>query len=105
MSEQNSVEGNSTTMPIMAHLEELRQRLIKAAVALLITTAISFVFAEQIIEILKQPMGEARLVFLKPTDSIANFMKVSLISGATMAMPVMVYQFFRFIAPGLSKQE
>jgi len=105
MSEQNSVEGNSTTMPIMAHLEELRQRLIKAAVALLITTAISFVFAEQIIEILKQPMGEARLVFLKPTDSIANFMKVSLISGATMAMPVIVYQFFRFIAPGLSKQE
>ena len=105
MSERNSVEENSTTMPIMAHLEELRQRLIKAAVALLITTAISFVFAEQIIEILKQPMGEARLVFLKPTDSIANFMKVSLVSGATLAMPVIVYQFFRFIAPGLSKQE
>jgi len=105
MSEKNSVEENSTTMPIMAHLEELRQRLIKAAVALLITTAISFVFAEQIIEILKQPMGGARLVFLKPTDSISNFMKVSLISGATLAMPVMVYQFFRFLAPGLSKQE
>ncbi len=92
-------------MPIMAHLEELRRRLIKAALALVITTAISFVFAEQIIEILKQPMGDARLVFLKPTDSISNFMKVSLISGATLAMPVIVYQFFRFIAPGLTKQE
>jgi len=94
-----------SAMPIMMHLEELRQRLIKAMLALIVTTAISFVFSEQIIEILKQPMGDVQLVFLKPTDSISNFMKVSLISGATLAMPVIVYQFFRFIAPGLSKQE
>jgi len=92
-------------MPIISHLEELRVRLIRATLALAITTAISFVFSEQIIEILKQPMGDARLVFLKPTDSISNFMKVSLIAGATLAMPVIVYQFFRFIAPGLNKQE
>ena len=105
MSEQRSDGQEATAMPIMAHLEELRRRLIRAALALLVTTAISFVFAEQIIEILKQPIGEARLVFLKPTDSIANFMKVSLISGATLAMPVIVYQFFRFAAPGLTKEE
>ena len=105
MSEKLSDSQDSTAIPIMAHLEELRQRLIKAALALVITTAISFVFAEQIIEVLKQPMGDARLVFLKPTDSISNFMKVSLISGATLAMPVIVYQFFRFLAPGLTKQE
>jgi len=94
-----------TAMPILMHLEELRRRLIKTALALVITTAISFIFAEQVIEILKQPMGGARLVFLKPTDSISNFMRVSLISGATLAMPVIVYQFFRFVAPGLTKQE
>ena len=105
MSEGTPNGQGFTAMPIMAHLEELRRRLIKAALALVITTAISFVFAEQIIEILKQPMGDARLVFLKPTDSISNFMKVSLISGVTLAMPVIVYQFFRFIAPGLTKQE
>ena len=97
MSEETPNGQGSAAIPIMAHLEELRQRLIKAALALVITTAISFVFAEQIIEILKQPMGDARLVFLKPTDSISNFMKVSLISGVTLAMPV--------IAPGLTKQE
>ena len=105
MSEETPNGQGFAAMPIMAHLEELRRRLIKAALALVITTAISFVFAEQIIEILKQPMGDARLVFLKPTDSISNFMKVSLISGVTLAMPVIVYQFFRFIAPGLTKQE
>ena len=105
MSEGTPNGQGSAAMPIMVHLEELRRRLIKAALALVITTAISFVFAEQIIEVLKQPMGDARLVFLKPTDSISNFMKVSLISGVTLAMPVIVYQFFRFIAPGLTKQE
>ncbi len=105
MGEQASDAKNATAMPIMVHLEELRQRLIKAALALVITTAISFLFTEQIIEILKQPIGDVRLIYLKPTDSISNFMKVSLISGVTLAMPVIVYQFFRFIAPGLTKQE
>jgi len=105
MSEQPPVEQETGAMPIMAHLEELRKRLIRALLALAITTAISFVFAERIIEILKMPMGDAKLVFLRPTESISNFMKVSLISGVTLAMPVIVYQFFRFIAPGLTKQE
>ena len=105
MGERISDSQEPTAMPIMAHLEELRQRLIKAALVLVITTAISFVFAEQIIAILKEPLGDVPLTFLRPTDSISNFMKVSLISGATLAMPVIVYQFFRFIAPGLTKQE
>jgi len=105
MAEEILDDRDPTAMPIMLHLEELRRRLIRAALALTITTAISLLFAEQIIEILKQPIGDARLVFLKPTDSISNFMKVSLISGATLAMPVIVYQFFRFVAPGLTKQE
>jgi sec-independent protein translocase protein TatC len=105
MAEEILDDRDPTAMPIMLHLEELRRRLIRAALALTVTTAISLLFAEQIIEILKQPIGDARLVFLKPTDSISNFMKVSLISGATLAMPVIVYQFFRFVAPGLTKQE
>jgi sec-independent protein translocase protein TatC len=105
MADETSQSRDVTAMPIMEHLEELRQRLIRAALALIVTTAISFLFAEQIIEILKWPLGDVELVYLKPTDSISNFMKVSLISGATLAMPVIVYQFFRFIAPGLTKQE
>lgn len=105
MSERISDDQEPTAMPIMAHLEELRRRLIKAALVLVITTAISFVFAGQIIEILKEPLGDVPLTLLRPTDSISNFMKVSLISGATLAMPIIIYQFFRFIAPGLTKQE
>ncbi|MFZ5917436.1 MAG: twin-arginine translocase subunit TatC [Chloroflexota bacterium] len=105
MSEHISENPEAGAMSIMAHLEELRNRLIRVALALTLTTAGSFVFVERIIEMLKRPMGDALLVFLKPTDSIANFMKVSLISGVTLAMPVIVYQFFRFIVPGLTRQE
>lgn len=92
-------------MPIMVHLEELRQRLIKATLALVVTTGISFFFTEPILKVLVRPMGEARPVFLSPTESIGNFMKVALIAGVTLAMPVIIYQFFRFLAPGLTKQE
>ena len=105
MSEKTPNAQGPDAMPIMSHLEELRQRLIKTALALVVTTIISFFFTEDILRILIHPMGGARPVFLSPTESIGNFMKVSLISGVTLAMPVILYQFFRFIAPGLTKQE
>lgn len=105
MSKKTSEGQDSTAMPILAHLEELRQRLIKASLALVVTTTISFFFADRILALLIRPMGEAKPALLGPTESISNFMKVALISGVTLAMPVIVYQLFRFIAPGLTKQE
>lgn len=105
MGRKTSTDQDSTAMPIMAHLEELRQRLIRAVLALVVMTAISFGFTKKILNLLIRPMGEARPALLGPTESIGNFMKVALISGVTLAMPVIVYQFFRFIAPGLTKQE
>ena len=95
----------SEVMPLMGHLKELRDRLIWAMVALGITTAISFLFAKQILVILIAPLGDTQPQALKPTESIGNYMKVALMSGITLAMPVFVYQAGRFMAPGMTKQE
>jgi sec-independent protein translocase protein TatC len=98
-----SAEG--TVMPLMEHLKELRTRLIRAAVALFISSGLSFFFAKQVLEILIAPMGDTPPQALKPTESLGNYMKVALICGVTLAMPVIVYQIGRFIAPGLTKKE
>jgi len=92
-------------LTLIEHLEELRDRLIKSAIALTITTLFSFVFTKQFLEILIAPMGETPPVSPSPTANIIVFTKVALISGVALAMPVLVYQLISFIAPGLTAQE
>jgi sec-independent protein translocase protein TatC len=92
-------------MPLMEHLKELRTRLIRASAALLVTTAGSFFFAKRVLVFLIAPMGDTLPQALKPTESLGNYMKVALLCGIMLAMPFIVYQVGRFMAPGLTKQE
>jgi len=110
MSESQTVpdgtpSADTEIMPLMEHLRELRKRLIRAFIALFIATGISFIFAKQVFVILIAPMGDTPPQALKPTESLGNYMKVALISGVTLAMPFIVYQVGRFLAPGLTKNE
>jgi sec-independent protein translocase protein TatC len=102
---EGSPDGEALAMPLMAHLKELRTRLIWIFAVLFVTTAISFVFAKQIFLVLMVPLGDAKLQALRPTETLGNYMKVSLLSGLILAMPVIVYQIGRFLLPGLTKQE
>jgi sec-independent protein translocase protein TatC len=98
-------DGEKAVMPLMEHLRELRTRLIRAAIALAVTTAISFIFTKQVIEFLIAPMGDTLPQALKPTEVIGNYMKVALLCGVILAMPFIVYQIGRFVAPGLTVKE
>jgi sec-independent protein translocase protein TatC len=102
---QDTPAGTQAVMPLLEHLKELRGRLFKAAIALLITTLISLIFTKQLFVILIRPMGETIPQALKPTETLSNYMKVALISGVTLAMPFIVYQIGRFITPGLNRNE
>jgi sec-independent protein translocase protein TatC len=95
----------AAVMPLLEHLKEFRDRLIRAFIALFITTGVSFVFARQVFVILLGPLGEVTVQALKPTETLGNYMKVALLCGIILAMPVIVYQLARFIAPGLTKSE
>jgi sec-independent protein translocase protein TatC len=97
--------AEEAVMPLMGHLKELRTRLIRASIALVITTGVSFAFARQAFIILKEPAKDITLQALKPTETLGNYMKVALLCGIILAMPVIVYQIGRFIAPGLTKKE
>jgi sec-independent protein translocase protein TatC len=98
-------DGEAGVMPLMDHLREFRTRLIRAFIALFITTAASFIFARQVFVILLRPLGDVTVQALKPTEALGNYMKVALLCGVILAMPILVYQLARFIAPGLTKKE
>ena len=95
-----------SSMPLLEHLEELRQRLFKAAAALVVATAVSFIFAEKLVDILAAPIGGRKaLVSIEVTENMTIFMRVSMLSGVVLAMPVIVYQIIRFVFPGLTDRE
>jgi len=95
-----------TSMPLLQHLNELRQRLFKALLAVALATGVSFMIASELIDFLAGPIGgKSALVSIEVTENIAIFMRVSLLGGLVLSMPVLVYQAMRFILPGLQARE
>lgn len=96
-------------MPFMSHLAELRNRLIKALIAVAIGAIIAFAFNEEILAILSEPyklaVPDGELAFFRPTEAFSLVMKLSLWGGVILASPVIFYQLWRFVAPALSKRE
>ena len=97
-------DSGEAAMSILEHLRELRSRLLKAAVALAVTTLLTSYFAGDIIKFLIQPYGN-RLQTLGPTENVITYFRVALLSGAALAMPVIVYQVLGFVIPGLTRSE
>lgn len=97
--------GSDKKISILGHIIELRNRLLKSVIALVITSIISFAFARQIFQILTLPVKGYQLIYIEMTEMIGVYMKVCLISGLVLAMPYLVYQFFMFVAPALTPKE
>lgn len=103
-------EEEKAVMSIFGHLNELRIRVTYAAIALLVTTAFSFFFTDQLLELLMRPYatsvsGSVALQTLRPTEGIETYFRVSLLAGVVLAMPVILFEFWRFIQPALSRGE
>ncbi len=97
--------SESGQMTVLEHLLELRQRLIKAVLALVIATVVSLLFTRRFLALLTAPMGDNLPQALSPTETIVTYFKVALIGGLVLAMPVIVYQLIRFLVPGLYPHE
>jgi len=97
-------------LPFTIHLEELRRRLITSFVAVGIGFAGSYAFKEKLFDILTAPLisvmkpGET-LIYTNLPEAFFTFLKSALISGLMLASPVIIYQFWMFIAPGLYQKE
>jgi sec-independent protein translocase protein TatC len=98
-------EKAEAKMPIMRHLREMRDRVAKSVIVLVVTTAFSFIFGEQILEILIAPAGSIDLQAIELVENLAVYFKVALAGGIILAMPFLIYQIFAFIGPALTSKE
>jgi sec-independent protein translocase protein TatC len=99
----------STQMTLREHLEELRKRLAYTVGAVAVGVAVAFILREQIIEVLLAPgfdqVPGSRPIFTEVTEMIAVTMKVSVMAGVVLVLPVVLYQLVMFVAPGLTRKE
>ena len=98
-------------LSFMEHLGELRRRVVICVIAVLAGSAASFVFYEEIIELLSRPAYDLKgsqgieLVFIEITELLTTAVKVSFVAGFVLALPVVLYQVIMFVAPGLTGRE
>jgi sec-independent protein translocase protein TatC len=109
-------ESIAGEMSLWDHLTELRGRLVKCAIALAVTTIVAWMFYPQIFEFLIGPLeksapndaiagGSGKLLTLDPTEAFGVRIKISTYAGFAFAMPVLLWQLWKFIAPGLYSNE
>lgn len=92
-------------MPIMRHLTEMRDRVFKSVIAIIIGTVLGFIFTNPILKFLIVPGGDIDLQAIELVENIAIYFKVSLAAGIIFAMPFLVYQLFAFASPALTRKE
>lgn len=102
---------DETQAPLLDHLIELRKRLVRAVMALIVGFAICLYFAEPILGFLIQPLkdafpeGQGQLIFTKLYEVFFVELKVALFAGFFISFPIIANQLWAFIAPGLYAKE
>ncbi len=98
-------------MTLVDHLTELRNRIFISVAAIVVGSSIGFYFSGSLISILKSPLpldlnGQERaLNFLAPGEAFFTYVKIAIAVGLILAMPVLLYQVWRFVSPGLTPEE
>jgi sec-independent protein translocase protein TatC len=100
-----------TPMPLTAHLAELRTRLLACVIAIAIGFFLCYAFSNYLITALQAPPNlfgpplKVPLQIIAPAEAFITYLKVSLLCGLFLALPVILYQLWLFVAPGLLEHE
>ncbi len=97
-------------LPVTDHLEELRSRLIKCVLAVAAGFGLSYSFSKQIFDVLTFPLMAAmppdgKLIYTSLQEAFITYLKVSFFAGLFLAAPVIFYQIWKFVMPGLYENE
>jgi sec-independent protein translocase protein TatC len=90
-------------MGFLDHLEELRGRIIKSILSILLFSIVAYVFSERLLDFVTRPIPE--VYFMAPTEAFSTRIKISLIAGIIVSVPVIFYHAWKFIVPGLFERE
>jgi sec-independent protein translocase protein TatC len=99
--------GELPGMSLMEHLDELRKRIVRSAIYLALGFLASWAFHDRFVSIIQAPLNRIgkTLVFTHPMDPLNLDLQVSMVAGAILASPFILYQVWLFIAPGLYQKE
>jgi sec-independent protein translocase protein TatC len=94
-------------MSLMEHLDELRKRIVRSAIFLFLGFIAAYVFHEKLYGLVQAPLDNLhiKLNYTHPMDPLNLYLQVSLIGGAILASPFILYQVWMFISPGLYQKE
>jgi len=109
----DSLPLHERAMPFLAHLEELRRRIILCILGIIIGFLLCWSFADRLFGLMQQPIIQTLrhhgigggLVYLNPTEPFNLYLMVALVLGLFAASPFVFYQIWLFIAPGLYRTE
>jgi sec-independent protein translocase protein TatC len=100
-----STDPDTSVMSLVDHLDELRTRLFRCILAVVIGSIIGFYFSVPVRDFLLAPLPNGQAQVLGPGDGFAIQLRISIVIGIILAMPVLLYQVWAFVAPGLTPSE
>ncbi|MBB5515696.1 sec-independent protein translocase protein TatC [Rubricella aquisinus] len=106
-------DTDPSAMSLVDHLTELRTRVIRALGAFVVAMVLCFTVAEPILNFLAEPISDVlrargqdpRLIFTAPQEKFFVLIRISMLGGLALAFPIIAFQLWRFIAPGLYREE
>ncbi len=103
---------DASKAPLIEHLVELRQRLLRAVIAIFVAFIVCFYFADEIFNLLvvpyeqaAGPLREIKLIYTAPQEFFYTQMKLALFGALFIAFPIIANQIYKFVAPGLYRNE
>ncbi len=110
--DESGEEDDESSMSLVDHLEELRWRIFKSLIAIVVGGIVAFIFRNQIIQFLEIPLPSQqadvignKLIVTGLAEGFTVFLKMAFAGGFILALPVVLYQTWAFIAPGLLEKE
>ena len=103
-------DDGEAKMSFLEHLDELRKRIIYSAVSIFVGFLIAFIFIQQLFDFVMKPLQAGlpagqHLVYTEPTEAFVLYLTIAGITGAVLALPLVMTQVWLFIAPGLYAHE
>lgn len=92
-------------MTFLDHLEELRRRILKSLIAVIVFAIGAYFISEWLVNVVSAPLEDVGVYFKAPAEAFLVRLKVSIFAGAVIAVPVLFYQIWMFVGPGLFKSE
>ena len=99
----DTAANDDGSMTLIAHLTELRSRLIKCLLAVAVGSGVGYYFIDDIMHYLTVPVG--KLYYMQPAEAFFTYIKIAVVVGFLLALPVIFYHVWRFFLPALTRAE